>query len=152
LRELVLQILLDAEVVRLDVRLEIVDPALERIEADQRVVDPIVVQALANVEPALCRLVPREDRPLPLLRVRELLLEPDDVGRELVQAVRDGAALLLERLRGLLDPRPLGERRLREVLAVLVERELGLRLPVLGLALQALELPRDLLLVGDRSG
>src|SRR5690606_36067100 len=43
------------------------------------------------------------------------------------------------------------ERRLREILAVLVERELGLRLPVARFALEALELAADLLLVGDRA-
>src|SRR5690606_31878850 len=109
LGELLLQILLPADIVRLDVRLEIVHPPLELIEPDERVVDTIIVQALAHLEPTLGRLMPRENRTLPLLRVRELFLEPHDVGRELVETLRHRLLLLLERLRGVLDPRPLGE-------------------------------------------
>src|SRR5881394_1330575 len=49
LGELVLEVLLYAEIVGFGVRLEIVDPPLELVELYERVVDPVTVQALARL-------------------------------------------------------------------------------------------------------
>src|SRR6185436_20761103 len=58
LRELVLESLAAAEIVRLYVRLDVVDAPLELIEPNQRVVDARVVQTLAGFQPAARRALP----------------------------------------------------------------------------------------------
>src|SRR5690606_22178794 len=132
-RELLLEIALAAQVIGLGVRLEVVDAPLEAVEADQRVVDRIVVQAFAHLEAPRRGLMPRRDGLLARLRVDELLLETRDVVRKLLEAFADRLVLILEPLRRRRDLGLLGERGLREVVAVLVERELGLALPFGGL-------------------
>ena len=59
--------------------------------------------------------------------------------------------LVAQRVRGGHDAGLLGERRLGEILALLVERELGLGLPIARLLLERGQRARDLLAVGDRA-
>src|SRR5688572_16332652 len=152
LRELVLEPFSAAEIVRLDVRLDVVDAPLELIEPNQRVVDARVVQALPSVEPTARRPLPGQDRLLTRLRVDELFLEPHDVVVELVETFAEGLMLSAQRVGRRRRARLLGERRLREILAILVERELGLRLPIARLGFEIRQRARDLLAIRDGAG
>src|SRR5690606_33749835 len=148
--ELVLQVLRQAQVVRLHAAFHVVDAPRVLLEAHQRVVDLVVVDAAPRGEPAVRRLVAREQRLLPRLRVTQLALEPRDVVVQLGQALVDGLVIRLHGLGRRRGTLLLDQRRLREIVPALADRELGLRLPVPLLALQRLELAVQVLLVGNR--
>src|SRR6185295_12037535 len=114
-RELVLEILLLAEVVSLDATLEVLHLPLVLLEADERVVDLPVVETLAELEAIARRRVPHEQRLLLGLGVAELRLETTDVVVELDQALFDLLMLSAQAFRHGRDACLLGERRLGEV-------------------------------------
>jgi len=141
--------LLAADVVGLDPAFQLVEVALDLLEAGQGLVDAFVVQALAHLHAVGRGLGAGDQRLLAVLGVGQLGLQAGDVVVGLGQRLLDLDHLLGQRV-GLLGRPGLGhQRRLGEVLAVAGERDLGLAVPFVALARQVGDAALDLLLLGD---
>ena len=111
------------EIVDLGLALELVERALDLLEAGEGVGDALVIELAANLDAAGRRFVAGDDRPLARLGVGELRLQLSDVLVLLRDPIVELRQLPLERRQRLVAAR-LGEQRtLGEVLAPLGDGE-----------------------------
>ena len=142
---------LAAEIIDLGLALDLVERALDLLEAGEGVGDALVIELAAQLDPAGRRFVPGDDGALARLGVGELGLQLADILVLLGEGVGDLGDLALQVPEALGGARLGEERALGEVLAVLGEGELGAALPVVVLAAQGFQPPLALLLLGDRA-
>src|SRR6185437_12900327 len=142
---------LAAEIVGLDLALDLVERALDLLESSKRIGDALVIKLGAHFETRGGRLLARDHRPLARLGVGELRLQLGDVLVLAGERLFDVLELLLERFLRRGNTRLGHERALGEVLAALGDGELGAALPFLVLGLERIDAARELALFRDRA-